>query len=242
VAKPKKQQTKNPIISHLGLAFILIATLISLYPNLNNEFVNWDDIIYVMNNDLIRSFSFDNFWKIFSSFYMGNYHPLPLLSFAFDYSIFEMDPFGYHLHNLILHLVNVGLVYFFAWHILNKQTIPSLVIALLFGIHPMHVESVAWISERKDLLYTTWYLLGLIAYVFYIKTSQRKYILWTLIAFLLSLLSKAQAVTFPLILLLLDYFYSRKFTRLVILEKAPFFALALVFGLIAIYAQKVEDA
>ncbi len=241
-AKPKKLKGTSKGTPYVWLGLVILATFISMFPTLKNEFVNWDDIIYVMNNDLIKSFSTDNLWKIFSSFYMGNYHPLPILSFSFDYALFEMDPFGYHLHNLILHLVNVILVYYFVWLVLGKQMIPALFVALLFGIHPMHVESVAWISERKDLLYTAWFLIGLITYLFYIKTSKKKYYFWTLAAFLFSLLSKAQAVTFPLVLLLLDYIFSRKFTRMAILEKIPFFLLSLIFGLIAIFAQEADNA
>lgn len=241
-AKPKGKKESKKKTDFLWLGMIILVTLITLFPTLKNEFVNWDDIVYIMNNDMIKSFSRENFWKIFSLFYMGNYHPFSILSFAFDYSIFGMDPFGYHFHNLIIHLVNVCLVYFFIWYLSGKKRLTSLIIALLFGIHPMHVESVVWISERKDLLYTAWYLLGLIAYLFYIKTSARKYYFWCLIAFLFSLLSKAQAVTFPMILILLDYVVSRKVTRTVIVEKIPFFVLSLVFGIIAIYAQRADDA
>jgi len=241
-AKPKKKEKTSKGTPYLWLGLVLLATFISMFPTLRNEFVNWDDIIYIMNNDMIRSFSVENMGKIFSSYFMGNYHPLPLLSYTFDYAVYEMDPFGYHLHNLVLHLINVFLVYFFVWHLLGRRLAPAIFAALLFGIHPMHVESVAWISERKDLLYTLWYLAGLISYLFYIRTSKKSYYFLTMAAFLLSLLSKAQAVTFPLVLLLIDYLLSRKFNRVAILEKIPFFILSIAFGLIAIIAQQADDA
>ncbi|MEI7725573.1 MAG: tetratricopeptide repeat protein, partial [bacterium] len=241
--KPPQNQFKSGQgYSHLLLPVVLLATFISLYPTLQNEFVNWDDIIYVMNNDLIKNLSFSNLSKIFSSFYMGNYHPLTMVSFAFDYSFVKITPYGYHLHNLLLHLANTALVYVACYLLLNNQVKYALFIALLFGIHPMHVESVAWMSERKDLLYTFYFLLGMITYLLYLKTNNWLYFLLTIIAFLFSLLSKAQAVTFPLVLLLVDFFKSRKITLKTVLEKVPYFALALVFGIIAIYAQRADKA
>jgi len=243
-----KQQQKNRKISPKPLpewiwpAFAILVSFIALFPTLRNEFVNWDDIVYVMNNEMIKDFSLQDFRQIFSSYYMGNYHPFTLLSFAADYSWSEMNPYGYHLHNLLLHLINVGLVYWLTWVLTQKKYYLSLLVALLFGIHPMHVESVAWISERKDLLYTFWYLLGLISYLYYIRKGHIRFYLLGLIAFLFSLLSKAQAVTLPMILLLIDYLYRREISRKLILEKIPFFILALLFGIIAIFAQQADNA
>src|ERR1035438_100808 len=116
-SKKKKVEKTNPGLHYLYLLFIVIVALIAYIPSLNNDFVNWDDIIYVMNNDMIKSISLENFTKIWSSFWMGNYHPVTLLSFAFDYHLFQMTPHGYHYHNLILHLVNTALVYFFCYHL-----------------------------------------------------------------------------------------------------------------------------
>ena len=240
----KKKQIKEPKqgLHYLYLVIIIVTAIIAYIPSLNNDFVNWDDIIYVMNNDMIKSITFENFSKIWSSVWMGNYHPVTLLSFAFDYHLFQMTSHGYHYHNLILHLVNTILVYFFCYHLFAKNTTIASIVALLFAIHPMHVESVAWISERKDLLYTLYYILALISYVFYCTRKKIGYFLLALLFFVISLLSKAQAVTLPLILLLIDYYLSRKFTVISILEKVPFFLLALACGIVAIFAQKADNS
>jgi heme/copper-type cytochrome/quinol oxidase subunit 4 len=222
--------------------FAVALTAIAFIPTLNNDFVNWDDIIYVMNNNMIRSVTTDNLQQIFSSYYMGNYHPLVLLSFMLDYNLFEMDPVAYHVHNLLIHLINTLLVFCFVYRLLQQQAIPAFITALLFGIHPMHVESVAWISERKDLLYTAWFLLSAITYLFYIDTSKKSYLFLSILFFLLSLLSKAQAVTLPLVMVAIDWYRRRPFRVSLLLEKAIPFLLALGFGILAIYAQKEDKA
>jgi protein O-mannosyl-transferase len=241
VKKKKIKETRSG--SHyLYLVIIVIVAAIAYIPSLNNDFVNWDDIIYVMNNDMIKSISLENFARIWSTFWMGNYHPVTILSFAFDYQLFQMTSHGYHYHNLLLHLGNTVLVYFFCNHLFAKNITVASIVALLFAIHPMHVESVAWISERKDLLYTFYYLLALISYVYYCRNKKILYFLLALVFFIFSLLSKAQAVTLPLILLLIDYYLSRKITLARIAEKVPFFLLALACGIVAIYAQKADNS
>ena len=237
--KIKKAEPRNP---YLSLILVVAATFVAFYPSLGNDFVNWDDVVYIMNNDMIRKLSFDNIIKIFSSFFMGNYHPFTLLSFAFDYSVFNLNSGGYHFHNLIIHLVNAVFVYFVTWHLFKKNNLIAFIVSMLFAIHPMHVESVAWVSERKDLIYTMYFLLSMLAYIFYNKTGRNKYLLMSLVGFVFSLLSKAQAVTLPVVLLLIDYYFERKPSVKLFLEKAPFFALSLIFGIVAILAQKADDS
>ncbi len=239
-----KKKNKNPAPRHLhfSLIFVVIATIVAFYPSVGNDFVNWDDVAYLMNKDMIKTVSIDNLMKIFSSFFLGNYHPLTILSFSLDYSFFKMTAHGYHVHNLILHIINTVIVYFVTWHLFNKNNLTAFIASILFAIHPMHVESVAWVSERKDLLYTMYFLLAMLSYIFYDKTRKNKYLFFTLACFLLSLLSKAQAVTLPIVLLLIDYFLARKPDVRMFLEKIPFFALSLVFGILAILAQKAENS
>jgi hypothetical protein len=237
--KVKQAVPKNP---HLSLILVVAATFVAFYPSIGNDFVNWDDVVYIMNNDMIRKLSFENLSKMFSTFWMGNYHPFTLLSFAFDYSIFNLSSGGYHFHNLVLHIVNAVLVYFVTWHLFKKNNLMAFIVSMLFAIHPMHVESVAWISERKDLLYTMYFLLSMLAYIFYNQTGKNKYLVLALVGFVFSLLSKAQAVTLPVVLLLMDYYFGRKPNLKLFLEKVPFFALSLIFGIVAIMAQKADDS
>ncbi|MCX6277423.1 MAG: hypothetical protein NT004_04930 [Bacteroidetes bacterium] len=241
MATKKKISIKEEKMLNWKILLLGFATLIAFFPSLNNEFVNWDDIVYIMNNDMITAFSFVNFRKIFSTYFMGNYHPFIILSFSFDYHLFKLSAQGYHFHNLILHLVNSFLVYVFFFHLLKKNVNIAVTIALLFAIHPMHVESVAWVSERKDLLYTAYFFLSLISYLYYARNGKTSFFILTLIFFVFSLLSKAQAVTLPLVLFLIDYFLSRKFTWKIILEKIPFLTLSLIFGVIAVFAQKASN-
>ena len=242
MATKKKIQSKQDIFWNYKLLLVLVITFITYYPSINNGFLNWDDIIYVMNNNMITTFSVENFKKMFSTFYMGNYHPFIILSFAFDYSFSQLNATGYHVHNLILHLINTFLVYTFCYFLFYKKNNLALIVSLLFAIHPMHVESVAWISERKDLLYTMYFLISLIAYLFYIEKKEGKYFILSVFLFIFSLLSKAQAVTLPMVLILIDYLLSRKISTKTILEKIPFFILSMIFGIVAIYAQKADNS
>lgn len=237
MATKKKAISKEIKLLNWKVLLLVAAAFSAFLPSLNNEFVNWDDIVYIMNNDMITSFSMANFQKIFSTYFMGNYHPFILLSFSLDFHLFKFAAPGYHLHNLLLHVVNSFLVYVFFFNLLKKNVNVAVTIALVFALHPMHVESVAWVSERKDLLYTAYFFLSLIAYVSYLKKNRMALLLLSLLFFIFSLLSKAQAVTLPLILFLIDYLQSRKFEPRLILEKIPFLVLSFVFGIIAVLAQ-----
>lgn len=227
-----------------GLLGVGLATLLCMAPSLFNAWVNWDDQEYVLNNPLIQSLSFEQIGVIFSTLEVqGNYHPLTLISLAVDYQFSGTDPFLYHFTNLVFHLLNTGLVFGFLY-LLTGRLFVAIIAALLFGIHPMHVESVAWISERKDVLYTCFFLGGLIFYLFYLKRESKKY-MWLglcLLSFVLSLLSKGMAVTFPLILLLIDYYENRSDYLRLVLEKAPFFVLSLGFGILVLIAQRAGKA
>jgi len=224
----------------LAALFILIAiTFISLYPCLCNGFTLWDDNRFVAENKLVRDISFRNIRAMFTSAVCENYAPLAILSYAVEYRIAGMDdPFIYHADNLILHLANCLLVFWFIYLISGSAAV-SFITALLFGIHPMHVESVAWISERRDVLYSFFFMLSLIYYVYYLRGRRRVAAYSVSLAmFILSMLSKTMAVTMPALLFLTDYFLRRKFDRKAVLDKVPFIAAALLFGLSGYFAQQ----
>ena len=132
----------------IGISLLL--TFIAYLPALTADFVNWDDTDYVVKNAAIRSFS--NFHDIVIKPVQGNYHPLTMLSLAFNYAMSGLKPGSYHFLNLLLHLINTVLVFKLASRLSAKNNLIAFTTALLFGIHPMHVESVAWIAERKDAL------------------------------------------------------------------------------------------
>ncbi len=233
---PPASKQRRRFIAYLVL--ILLIAFVAHSPALRNGFTNWDDEAYVVYNPLIVSFSLKTAGTIFTTMqYMGGYTPITLLSYAAEYHVAQTDPQLYHLDNLVLHLLNTALVAVFILLVTSHLEV-SLISALLFGIHPFHAEAVAWISSRKDLLFAFFYLCALISYSTY-STSGRKRVFYfvSLAMFLCSLLSKAMAVTLPVVLLLVDFLEGRKLDRRALIEKIPFFALGLVVGAIGAYAQ-----
>lgn len=219
------------------LTAILLLTFFSFWPCLGNNFVNWDDNQYVTENIIVQNFSINSVKTIFTSFFVGNYQPLTMLSYLFEFHFFKFIPWPYHLTNIILHLVNSVLV-FWLMHVLTKRILIPTIVTLLFAIHPLHVEPVAWISSRKDLLYAVFFLAGMIAYTYFLrKRSTKKYYYLSLGMFILSLLSKPMALTLPFVLVLIDYLLHKGWDKNFFINKAPFFILTIIFGMIAIVSQ-----
>lgn len=230
----QKQPAQNSgVPSWVWLPAILLLTFIVFYPSLNNALTNWDDPRYLNDNPLIRKLDWEHIKRIFTEIYFGNYQPLHILSYAIEYNFYKLDPSGYHTTSVIMHLICTWLVYRFVLILTGRKPV-ALITALLFGIHPLHVESVAWAAERKDLLYAMFFLGSLICYVRFIKKGAKiKFFIFSFLLFGLSILSKAMAASLPPVLILLDIFYKRKFTPLLVLEKVPFFALAIFMGYVA---------
>lgn len=164
---PSSEKSDKRLMA-ICLAVIAITTYFVFSPSLQNDFTNWDDELYVLNNHLVVSNSID-IAKIFSNPVAANYHPLTILSLSINYQDGKLDPSGYHFENVILHLLNTILVFFFIYLLTKGNLLMSSVVSLFFGIHPMHVESVSWVSERKDVLYVFFFIAGLITYLFYLK-------------------------------------------------------------------------
>ena len=238
----------------------------------NNGFV-WDDISYVIENPYITKLDWDNIYWMFTNFYISNWHPLTWLSLAFDYALFGHVPWGYHLSNVILHSLNSVLVFVlsavlikiknssrlgisFSDILADKQVLlASWIAAVLFGIHPQHVESVAWITERKDVLSMFFILLTLLAYIAYVKTSVHRTLCYVLCLFFfaLALMAKPMAVTIPVVLLLLDIYPLQRTVlirttsetdnlhcvgwKFLLLEKLPFFLFSFFVIILTILAQ-----
>ena len=267
-----KWLTAKPPLSIVGTGVFLIflSTCLVYTPTLKNDFI-WDDVSYVIENPLIRSLNMHNLYVMATSFHAANWHPLTWLSLAIDYALWDLNPFGYHLTNIIVHGLNTLLVFLLTMTLVvrakaikntppHKTTpITSLqtiiiagVTALLFGLHPLHVESVAWIAERKDLLCAFFVFLCIISYLLY-KSSCVKWYRWSwfassLFLFVCALISKPMAVTLPVIFVLLDIYplkdsnlYSGKVLS-VFIEKIPFFILSTFSGIITIMAQQSGGA
>lgn len=221
----------------LLVCLILVIVSAAFLPLLKNGFVNWDDDRYVSENIIIRTLSLDNIKGIFTSFYMGNYHPVTMLSYLLEYHFFKLNPLGYHIISLLLHLFNCLLVFYLILKFTKKLPV-ALITAIFWGIHPLNVESVVWISEMKGLLSALFYLLTLICYVSYLKNKQiNKSYYASLLFFVLALLSKPMAISLPLMLLLFDYLLKRKPGRAVFIDKIPFFTLSFIYSVVAVFAQ-----
>lgn len=234
----KKQNPKNHKALPWHLVFALCATLMSYWGVWQLGFLSWDDNVYVYENILIRRLTPTGVYDIFRNFVMGNYHPLVILSYAFEYAIAGHAPWLYHLNNLLLHILATGLVYLLAKRMSGNALVSGLC-ALFFGVHPLHVESVAWVTERKDVLYSVFYLSAMVSWDSWRNTGRKGAWALTLILFVLACLSKGQAVTLPLALLLMDVFRGKTFSLLVKdISIGLMLVPSLAFGLLAVYAQR----
>jgi tetratricopeptide (TPR) repeat protein len=250
----------------INLQLLFIAAAISLLVlftyrgAFNNEFVDWDDFNYVVNNDLVRNPGNSFLHDLFITPVSSNYHPLTILSMRLNSNVCETCPNGispapFIVWNVILHITNTLLVLLLVFLLSKRNIIIAMLSALFFGLHPMHVESVAWISERKDVLYTLFFLSGLITYLSFIKGGRRNVLLYlvTFILFIASCLSKATAVVFPAGLILIDFMVyapeeekpmnalKNAFSLKKLLWLAPFFIISVFTGLMAYKIQNGEN-
>ena len=221
---------------HLFLVLVVVGAV--FLPSLGGSFVNWDDYDLVLGNGLVTAKPFSNFPHLFTTHLNGRYYPLALLTYQIEHYFFGFDPIIFHLTNLFLHLTNVALLFY----LLSLLSVPFFIAgltALLFGIHPLQVESVAWIASRKDVLFALFYLAAIIFY-FQSKTAPKpkNAYIFSIGLFVLSLFSKSSAATLPAILLLIDYYRTGKITRDDVRNKIPFFLLALAHGLLTFYFLK----
>jgi tetratricopeptide (TPR) repeat protein len=224
-------------------------------PVLQNNFINYDDPVYVTANAHVQhGLTWGNLGWAFSNLDAGFWHPLTWLSLMLDSQLFGLRPNGFHLTSLLLHAANAILV-FLVFRRITGATWRSAGVAALFAVHPLHVEPVAWVSARKDLLSTLFWMLALLAYARYaqlrkVEDSKSKVAYGlTLLWFLCALMSKTMVVTLPLLLLLLDWWPLRRLqlntegSKLgnlgrLFLEKIPFFAASLVCGLVTVHAER----
>jgi protein O-mannosyl-transferase len=258
-------------VGWLGGILVVAATAVTFRPVLENDFVNWDDVAVLLTNPHYRGLGWANLRWMFTTTLMGHYVPLTWLSFAMNFMLGGMHPWGYHLVNLMLHAANAGVFYLvarrlltigFAGGITDSGTLakteglrdPTLCAgaafaALVFGVHPLRVESVAWATERRDVLCGLFYLLATLAYLRGVDGGGAiRMRCWVLSvgAFLLSLLAKAAAVPLPIALLLLDVYPLRRVQsvgwRRLVIEKVPYLVLAGGAGVAALIAQSQARA
>ena len=195
----------NIIPERQKLIVYVVLTIVTLavYWQVNQyNFINFDDPYFVIQNSHIRSgITPDEIRWAFSTRFFGLWHPLVWLSFIFDYQLHGLNPGGYHLTNLILHIFST-LLLFWLFNRMTGAIWRSSFVAVLFALHPLHVESVAWISERKDVLSAFFWILTLCLYVYYTEKPVIKRYLLVAFSFILALMSKPMVVTLPVIMIL----------------------------------------
>lgn len=242
---------------------IVLLTFTAFFPVLQNGFVDWDDDQNLLDNPNYRGLGWTQLRWMFTTFHMGHYQPLSWVTFGLDYLLWGMDPFGYHLTSLMLHAANAAVFYFVALHLLTSaSSVPGKLglraaagfAAMFFAIHPLRVESVAWATERRDVLSGLFFLATVFCYLrattaMVADSARWRWMTAAVTIYGLSLFSKVSGVTLPIILLVLDVYLLRRLggglgkwfgpaVRRVWLEKVPFLLLALgaaVIGLVAQY-------
>jgi len=232
----------------IGLLLALV-TLLAYLPATHDRFINYDDDDYITQNQVVqRGLTWDGVKWAFTTSHASNWHPLTWLSHMTDCELFHVNPGGHHFVNVLFHVANTTLLFMLLLS-LTDALWPSAFIAALFAWHPLHVESVAWVSERKDVLSTFFALLALLAYARFAKENRRRHFWLAVIFFALGLMSKPMLVTLPFVMLLLDYWPLHRIqnpeskdwkVRHCVFEKWPFFMLAALSSTIAFLAQRNE--
>jgi Flp pilus assembly protein TadD len=254
------------LASYLIPGLVALITFVVFSPALRNGFVNWDDFETIVENHNFRGLSWSHWRWMFTTFHMGHYQPLSWLTLSLDYRLWGLEPFGYHLTNIFLHSANAVLFYFVSRRLLALAApdsdgivlrIAAGFAALVFAIHPLRVESVAWATERRDVQSGFFLLLTVLSYLKAVspevdKTTWQRWMAVTVMLYVLSLLSKASGMTLPLVLVVLDVYPLHRLgdvgrwfdgsVRRVWLEKIPFFVAAVAAGAIALSAQHSAGA
>jgi protein O-mannosyl-transferase len=233
-----------------ALAVAVAAVAVTLYlPGLGNTFTNWDDPSYVTENPHLGPFDAHFLAWAFTTFRQAGWNPLTWISLGVDHALFGLDPVGYHLTNVLLYgattlavVLLVGTLFARARNTVDGRVlVAALVAGLVFAVHPLHVESVAWVSERKDVLFGFFYVVALQFYLRFTERSRRGDYVASLGAFSLALLAKPTAVSLPLVLVILDAYPMGRFSKpgrlRVIVEKLPYFAIGLASTVVTIVAQ-----
>jgi Flp pilus assembly protein TadD len=243
----------------LASLFLIVVTCIVYWQAGSYQFVNFDDGKYILENPHVRTgLTAEGFIWAFTSTYASNWHPLTWLSHMLDVQLFGLDPGSHHLVNVLFHAINTVLLFALLLRMTGGYR-QSLIVAALFALHPLHVESVAWVAERKDVLSAFFWMLTLLLYAWYVKRPGRMRYLLTLCSFALGLMSKPMLVTLPLVLFLMDYWplgrlrfgqagllltrqdpvpaAQKPFPWSLVWEKAPFMALAAASSVVTLYAQ-----
>jgi tetratricopeptide (TPR) repeat protein len=258
IQKPFNQTTDGPSLwpvlktglnkhSYLLICLLLILVTFAAFSQvLSYGFIDYDDNDYVTENPHVKAgLTKDSTVWAFTAGHSGNWHPLTWMSHMLDCQLFGTEAGWHHLTSLVIHIINTVLLF----AVLKKMTRslwPSAFVAAAFAIHPLHVESVAWIAERKDVLSSLFWILTMAAYLRYAKRPDKVNYLLTLVTFIFGLMAKPMLVTLPFVFLLLDFWplerFSRRNFRRLVIEKIPFFVLSAISSVVTFLVQQRTGA
>ena len=219
------------------LAGLILVTLFLYWPSFSFDFVNYDDQVYILNNSFILDPSFTT---LMDGTGTGNFHPITMLTLGLDHWLGNQSAGVFHISNVIWHVLNSILVYLFVSRLFSKPVGAAFFVALIFAVHPMHIESVAWISSRKDLVYTFFYLASLILYFDYLKSKNKSLLVAAILVGLISIFSKPSAITLPIALLILNFSVNRKVDFKSVIPLTPVFLGSVFVGIMTLQLQGGE--
>jgi hypothetical protein len=231
--------TKDRLYTLVFITFVSILTFAVYFQQLSHDFLLIDDTIYVTANQYVQSgLNLENIYWAFTSFRAEFWHPVTWLSYMLDTQLYGAIPGGYLLTNFIIHLLNSILI-FFLFKLMTKKIWESFLISALFAIHPLHVEVVSWVAERKELLCGFFWLAATIFYYYYTKSPNLKRYCLIVIFFMLGIMSKTMIVTLPFTFLLLDFWPLKRVSSWInfFVEKIPLFLISIAGIAVTLFAQ-----
>lgn len=217
-------------------SFIIIAGIILVYASTIWFDFCWDDTSYIIQNPYIREISWNNITAIFSRSFEGNYAPVHILAYMAEYAVWGLNPKGYHFVNVLLHIFNSVFLFILIRKITVRNDV-ALLASLIFAVHPVQVENVAWVSEQKSFLAMAFFLPAFYLYVRDADVRKSSYYWASVFLYGLSLLAKVSTVSLPILLIMYDFCYRKKFEWRHLINKAPYFVIAGGMSLVSIFIQ-----
>lgn len=246
IAKSEVKKKSEPgyristFTERIWLGVIVLLTFFVYSNSLKNGFC-WDDSLNVVNNEDLKGLTWQSFFKLITTPYVGMYTPVTGISYFLNYILAKTNPTFYHFTNLLLHLVVVILLFRFI-KLLSSRQDAALIGCVLFAIHPMNTEVVAWISSRSTSVFCIFLLISLMQYIKYVRTGRKKKLIYSLLFFVLACLGKPSAMVLPILLFVIDHFEKRELNIKLLYDKIVFFVISILSGLLTIYLRIHEDA
>jgi hypothetical protein len=217
-------------IDKFALLAVILLFFLLFSPSLSHSFVNFDDDVYLYNNPLVTQFEWSRFPEIFSTGHTALFSPLVILSFALEHQLWGLSPLGYRLVNLLLHAGSILLLYSLCMQLFGGRA-RAFFVSLLFAVHPLRIESVVWVTERKDVLFVFFVLVTMRFYLKYLRQKDNRFYLLALASLSLAMLAKVSAFAALPLIILMDWWEGRKWDRRMLLDKLPLLAVVIMLGL-----------